>query len=259
MVATEEPKADQISPAIAPPAQPRDSSASSSNATASPRGSVVAIGDKMANGALLSAASLPVSMVVHPVVQNETAKPATERFAGELSESFVTALARVESPPTPPGLKGALRGLLAFARGRPRREATTRMVAFEGFRSPLYDEKTERDRRYGTVYTVIEKRNAYVVRLEMPRRIPASALKETWGVGDEMPNYHYSLQLEDQVLSIRASVEQEAIRRLAYISSSFPPDFLTRIEFAQAVEGFVHRLANKVLEIIVFKLGAIRS
>jgi HSP20 family molecular chaperone IbpA len=109
------------------------------------------------------------------------------------------------------------------------------------------------------VYTVIEKQNAYVVRLEMPRRIPASALKETWGVGDEMPDYHYSLQLEDQVLSIRASVEQEAIRRLAYISSSFPPDFLTRIEFAQAVEGFVHRLTNKVLEIIVFKRGAIRS
>ncbi len=128
-----------------------------------------------------------------------------------------------------------------------------RTVGFDGFTTDFYDEKVERDRRYGTIYTIQEHANAYLVRLEMPRRIPASSLKRLWSLPDEMPDYDYSIALGDAVLTISASVRGEALRRLSYISSSFPADFTTRIDFDQPVASFKHRLRNKVIEIIVLK------
>jgi HSP20 family molecular chaperone IbpA len=87
----------------------------------------------------------------------------------------------------------------------------------------------------------------------MPRRIPASSLKRLWNLPDEMPDYDYNIAMENGVLTINASVRGEALRRLSYISSSFPADFLTRIEFEKPVVAFKHRLRNKVIEVIVFK------
>jgi hypothetical protein len=128
-----------------------------------------------------------------------------------------------------------------------------RKVSFDGYNSDQYDEKIERDRRYGTVYTVDEHANAYLVRLEMPRRIPTSSLKRLWNLPDEMPDYEYNISLADGVLAIGASVRGEALRRLSYISSSFPADFSTRITFERPVVAFKHRLRNKIIEVIVLK------
>src|SRR5208282_693278 len=63
--------------------------------------------------------------------------------------------------------------ILARAGGAGRR--TERKVAFDGFEGTMHEDKTERDRRYGTVYTVAEYANAYLVRLEMPRKLPLSS------------------------------------------------------------------------------------
>ena len=128
-----------------------------------------------------------------------------------------------------------------------------RTVGFDGYTTDFHDEKVERDRRYGTVYTIDEHSNAYLVRLEMPRRIPASSLKRLWSLPDEMPDYDYNISLADSTLTISASLRGEALRRLSYISSSFPADFTTRIDFDEPVAGFKHRLRNKVIEIIVLK------
>lgn len=95
--------------------------------------------------------------------------------------------------------------------------------------------------------------NAYIVRLEMPRKMPASSLKRIWNLPDEMPDYDYNLVLGDSVLAISASVRGEAIRKLSYVSSAFPADFQTRIEFGTAVATFKHRMQNKVLDVIVMK------
>jgi len=128
-----------------------------------------------------------------------------------------------------------------------------RKVAFDGFQTDLHDEKTERDRRYGTIYTVKEYANAYLVRLEMPRKVPASSLKRLWNLPDEMPDYDYNIALGDSVLTINASVRGEALRRLSYVSSAFPADFMSRIEFGKPVAAFKHRLRDKVMEIVVLK------
>jgi hypothetical protein len=140
-----------------------------------------------------------------------------------------------------------------LTRGGAKGSKVERKVAFDGFQTNLHDEKLERDRRYGTVYTVKEYANAYLVRLEMPRKLPASSLKRLWNLPDEMPDYDYNIALADNVLTIHASVRGEALRRLSYVSSAFPADFMTRIEFGKQVEAFKHRLHDKVMEIVVLK------
>src|SRR5271156_2289403 len=140
----------------------------------------------------------------------------------------------------------------AGGRGRP----TERKGAFDGFEGTMHEDKTERDRRYGTVYTVAEYANAYLVRLEMPRMLPPSSLKRLWNLPDEMPDYDYNIILGDNVIAISASVRGETIRRLSYVSSSFPADFTTRIEFGKPVGAFKHRMRDKVLDVIVLKAEA---
>jgi hypothetical protein len=147
----------------------------------------------------------------------------------------------------------AIAPLGAICAGGSKLGGSERKVAFDGFMSDLYDEKTERDRRYGIVYTVSEHANAYLVRLEMPRKLPASSLKRLWNLPDEMPDYDYNLALLDGVLTISASVRGEALRRLCHVSASCPADFTTRIEFARPTTTFKHRLKNKLLDIIVMK------
>ena len=141
--------------------------------------------------------------------------------------------------------------ILARASGVGRR--TVRTVGFDGFEGTMHEDKTERDRRYGTVYTVAEYANAYLVRLEMPRKLPPSSLKRLWNLPDEMPDYDYNVMLGDNVLSISASVRGETIRRLSYVSSAFPADFTTRIEFRKPVGAFKHRMRDKLLEVVVLK------
>ena len=199
----------------------------------------------------------------------ETALPGPleeKHFPGEIRGSFEQALSMVE-PGGPESRRGGRRGgrrsilrsLGALMRGGAMREPATcadRHVAFDGYRNPMHDDKIERDRRYGTVYTVVEHANAYLVSIEMPRRIPASSLKELWKLPEEMPDYDYTVTLHGTVLAVRAGVRGDAMRRLSYISASFPSDFLTRIEFDQPVAAFKQRLRDKVLEIVVFKKAA---
>lgn len=201
---------------------------------------------------------------------HSASQPAGEKhFAGEVEGDFEAALAMLEFAPKDRGGKclrtlrragAALAGTFSsrwrawLKADRKRRFRTIESkVAFDGYTSDLHDEKIERDRRYGTVYTVTEQLNAYLVRLEMPRRVPASALRQVWNLPDEMPDYDYNISLTDGVLVIRAGLRDEALRRIAYVSPAFPSDFLTRIDFSGPVSGFKHRLLNKVLEIIVFK------
>ncbi len=147
----------------------------------------------------------------------------------------------------------ALAPLGAVLAGGKKLQRTVRKVGFDGYMVDTYGDKIERDRRYGTVYTVSEHANAYLVRLEMPRKLPPSSLKRLWNLPDEMPDYDYNVALTDGVLTITASVRGEAIRRLCHVSPSFPADFLTRIEFGKPVRAFQHRLRNKVLEMTVLK------
>jgi len=201
--------------------------------------------------------SFPISMIRRPDAAAVDGRSPT-LCAGELSEDFESALAGVLLSPRRTPIARRIfqrieRMVPASARRAPHFSQTRRTVAFDGFRTRLHDEKLERDRRYGTVYTVSEEVNAFLVRLEFPRRMPNSSLKQTWELPDEMPDYDYTLHLADNVLSVQAGLRSEACRRVSYVSPSFPTDFLTRIEFDVPVAAFKQRLRDKVLEVIVFK------
>jgi ferredoxin len=126
-------------------------------------------------------------------------------------------------------------------------------MAFEGYYTQEFDEKTERARRYGEVFTIEEMGNAYLLRMELPRRVPVSAAKREMGVGDEMPDYDYDLSLRDGNFLVRGKVTDPQIRKLAAISSAFPPDFTKQIELKSPVSSFKHRYRDKTLEVVLFK------
>jgi hypothetical protein len=198
--------------------------------------------------------SLPVSMTVRP--HQAPTQSNAGLFPGELDGGFDEALSAVKASSSQESFSARILRFLGAKRSGLAAD-TNRTVAFDGFRTDLYDEKVERDRRYGTVYTVSEQINAFLVRLELPRQMPASSLKQTWQLPDQMPDYDYVLSLSDNVLTIRAGLRGEAWRRVSYVSPSLPSDFATRIDFEVPVEGFKHRLRDKVIEIIVYKrLGA---
>ncbi|HVM98484.1 MAG TPA: 4Fe-4S dicluster domain-containing protein, partial [Candidatus Acidoferrales bacterium] len=55
-------------------------------------------------------------------------------------------------------------------------------VAVDGFSGGNFEEKQERERRYGEVYSIEDRGNGYLVRLEFPRRVPHSAMKDELGI-----------------------------------------------------------------------------
>jgi len=130
---------------------------------------------------------------------------------------------------------------------------STGTVSFDGYYSPEFDDKLDRERRYGEVYTVEERGNAYVVRLEFPRRVPSSAWKQEQGIPDEMPDYDYDLSLRNGSFVVRGKVVDLQVRKLAAVSPSFPPDFTTRIDLEREVSAFKHRYRDKTLEVVLFK------
>jgi hypothetical protein len=126
-------------------------------------------------------------------------------------------------------------------------------MAFEGYYTQEFDEKTERARRYGEVFTLEEMGNAYLLRMELPRRVPVSAAKRELGIGDEMPDYDYDLSLRDGNFLVRGKITDPQIRKLAAISPAVPPDFTKQIELKSPISSFKHRYRDKTLEVVLFK------
>jgi ferredoxin len=140
--------------------------------------------------------------------------------------------------------------LLSAAAGRVQEKGE---IPFDGYYSAEFDEKTERSRRYGEIYTVEEFGNAYLLRMELPRRVPVSAAKREMGISDEMPDYDYDLSLRNGNFIVRGKVGDPQIRKLAAISPAFPPDFTKQIELKAPAASFKHRYRDKTLEVVLFK------
>jgi hypothetical protein len=134
-----------------------------------------------------------------------------------------------------------------------RRSGVQGSVAVDGFHGGDFEEKTERERRYGEIYRLEERDNGYLLRLEFPRRVPKSGQKEELGIPDEMPDYDYDLSLENNIFIVRGHVVDPNIRKLAGVSPAFPPDFTTTIELPSRASGFKHRMENKTLEVVLLK------
>ena len=130
-------------------------------------------------------------------------------------------------------------------------------VGFDGFYPGRdhFDEKLERERRYGSVYRLEDRDDAYILRLEFPRRLPPSSLADELGLPPEMPDYEYELGLQDSTFVVHGRVTDPQVRKLTAVAPAFPPNFTTRVPLRDRVAGFRHRYRDKVLEVILPKAG----
>jgi ferredoxin len=126
-------------------------------------------------------------------------------------------------------------------------------VGHDGFTDARFEERLERQRRYGEVYHVHEDVNGCLVELEFPRQVPPSGMKEELGVPDEMPDYDYEISLQNGQLVVKGRMADKQIRCIAAVSPAFPPDFTTNIKLPGKVAGFRHRFEGKTLEIALPK------
>jgi hypothetical protein len=126
-------------------------------------------------------------------------------------------------------------------------------VGQDGFSVQHFDEKLERERRYGEVYRLREEVNGFLVEVEFPRKTPKSGIKEELGIPDEMPDYDYDLSVQNGFFVVKGKVTDAGVRKAATVSSAFPPDFTTNIKLPSRVKGFRHRFNDKNLEVALVK------
>jgi len=127
-------------------------------------------------------------------------------------------------------------------------------MQIDGFHGGEFEPKQERERRYGEVYTLSEQDNGYLIRLQFPRTVPHSAMKDQLGIPDEMPDYDYDLALYNGYFVVKGHVTDPNLRKLAAVSPAFPPDFTTHIKLPAPVAGFKHRFVERDLEVVLLKL-----
>jgi ferredoxin len=131
-------------------------------------------------------------------------------------------------------------------------------IPVDGFYSKGFVEKLERERRYGNVYTVEDRGDAFFLRLEFPRWLPDIGLPNRSQLPDEMPEYDYDLALKDSQFIIKGKCTDEKVRSISSSIGAFPPEFTTVIPLKERVVGFAHRFENKLLEVFLLKGKEIR-
>jgi hypothetical protein len=128
-------------------------------------------------------------------------------------------------------------------------------VPVDGFYGRGFVEKVERERRYGNVYTLEDRGDSYLLKLEFPRKVPSIGLTVGSQLPAEMPDYDYDLSLRNGALIVKGRCPDDRIRKASSSMGAFPPEFTTVIPLRQSVQGFVHRYRNKVLEVLLVKQG----
>jgi hypothetical protein len=130
--------------------------------------------------------------------------------------------------------------------------------SFDGFYAGQdhFDGKLERDRRYGSVYRLEDRDDAYILRVEFPRALPPSSLADELRLPPEMPDYDYDLKVENGSVVVHGRVSDPSVRKLTAVAPAFPPEFTTRVPLGDPVAGFKHRYRDKTLEVILPKAGA---
>ncbi len=126
-------------------------------------------------------------------------------------------------------------------------------IPVDGFYSKGFVEKLERERRYGNVYTVEDRGDVFLLRMEFPRRTPDIGLAGSARLPSEMPDYDYDLALVDGQFVIKGKCTDEQVRRISSSVGAFPPEFTTTVPLREKVVGFAHHFENKLLEVFLLK------
>ena len=126
-------------------------------------------------------------------------------------------------------------------------------IPVDGFYSRGFDEKLERERRYGNVYTVEDRGGALLLQLEFPRSLPDIGVADRLKISDEMPDYDYDLALKNGQFIVRGRCSDERVRKISSSVGAFPPEFTTVIPLQDRIVGFAHKFEHKLLEVLLLK------
>ncbi len=126
-------------------------------------------------------------------------------------------------------------------------------IPVDGFYSQGFDEKIERERRYGNVYTLEDRGAVLLLRMEFPRRMPDIGIAGRAKLPDELPDYDYDLALKDGQFIIKGRCADENVRKISSSVGAFPPEFTTVIALKERVAGFAHHFDDKLLEVLLLK------
>ena len=159
-------------------------------------------------------------------------------------------------------LRGAIYGPLLLPLGAlitalAGRRGASSGVGFDGFHAGRehFDDKLERARRYGEVFRLEDRDDAYLFRLEFPRLVPPSSLGAELDLPAQMPDYDYDLKLENGSFVVHARVVDPQVRRITGAAPAFPSEFTTRVSLSDPVMGFRHRYRDRTLDVVLPKVG----
>jgi ferredoxin len=159
-------------------------------------------------------------------------------------------------------LRGAIYGPLLVPLGAmitalAGRRGASSGVGFDGFHAGRehFDDKLERARRYGEVFRLEDRDDAYLFRLEFPRLVPPSSLGAELELPTQMPDYDYDLKLENGTFVVHARVVDPHVRRITGAAPAFPSEFTTRVSLSDPVMGFRHRYRDRTLDVVLPKVG----
>jgi ferredoxin len=155
---------------------------------------------------------------------------------------------------------------IEFSGELPPPEDLTKLDAVDGWERAwaewrnVEEDVTERDRRYGRDYTVEERGDTYVVKLNLPTRVPAVRDRFRFGIEETMPRYRNHTMVQGRNLVVVGWVTDPKVRFLCHTSSSFPAQFTTSLDFDKDIIGFATRYdAHAMLEIALFTTAKARD
>ena len=120
------------------------------------------------------------------------------------------------------------------------------------------EDPLERERRYGRVLQLLREPKGYILRLELPLRVPNHPLIYMYGIKQEPPEYDYTVQqVAPDTLSVRARLADAKLRFLTGKLNSFPNSFKVDYRFPEAIGALYRRTYVKGIEVYAFKEGVV--
>ncbi len=118
------------------------------------------------------------------------------------------------------------------------------------------EDQWERMKRYGMACDFSDEDNQYVLRFDMPAKVPNHELKFKWGLPEEMPDYEVAVELPSKnKVRVKAKLTDEKIKKLTGWLNSFPSMFLKELVLPLPVKGHKEKYdpETKVLTVTLEK------
>ncbi|HEX6884979.1 MAG TPA: 4Fe-4S binding protein [Planctomycetota bacterium] len=115
------------------------------------------------------------------------------------------------------------------------------------------EDVVERDRRYGRDFSITEHAGYTEIVYRFPTRVPAVQNRFKFGLPETMPLYRSHVQLSGKTLLVAGWLTDPKVRALTHTSSSFPAQFVNRLELERDYLGMAQRYdAHATLTIVLF-------